>query len=301
MSKKFEWYTNGVDTIKVKPCQDIPEGYYKGRTFNYVAWNKGLTKETDERVKNGAKKTSESLKGKEPWNKGLTKNDNISLQVVSKKVSEYRKGKEPWNKGIPMSDESKEKLSKSHMGLPSWAKGLTKETDERIRRISEKQKGRKCYVVDWVSAKKKEYETKKKNGTLSNYESSAEKKFKKYFINMFGEENVKQQYFTDKYPYKCDFYIVSLDLYVEIHHAPWHNTHAYNKYSIDDNIELERLKNKHSKWYDYEIYTWTDLDVRKLETAKKNNLNFIAIYKNTITEVFRDDTIKNSVNFWKLL
>jgi len=28
------WYTNGVDNIKIKECDEIPDGYFKGRTLN---------------------------------------------------------------------------------------------------------------------------------------------------------------------------------------------------------------------------------------------------------------------------
>ena len=37
-------------------------------------------------------------------------------------------------------------------------------------------------------------------------------------------------------------------------------------------------KAKTSKFYQTAIYVWTDLDVRKRECAKKNNLNFEVIY-----------------------
>lgn len=50
----------------------------KGRT----AWNKGLTKETDDRVALNGKATSKGSKGRTPWNKGA-----VGLQ-------------EAWNKGL---------------------------------------------------------------------------------------------------------------------------------------------------------------------------------------------------------
>jgi len=38
-------------------------------------------------------------------------------------------------------DEAKRKMSEIHKGKPTWSKGLTKETDERIKKISEANKG----------------------------------------------------------------------------------------------------------------------------------------------------------------
>ena len=37
-------------------------------------------------------------------------------------------------------------------------------------------------------------------------------------------------------------------------------------------------KSKNSNYYKNAIYTWTDLDVRKLNTFKSNNLNYEIIY-----------------------
>jgi len=45
-------------------------------------------------------------------------------------------------KGRKLSEETREKLSKAHKGKTGWAKGLTKETDERVKRVAEKLKGR---------------------------------------------------------------------------------------------------------------------------------------------------------------
>ena len=76
-SKHRHWYTSGVvgDNILVSELDKAPQGYYLGRTFSEEfkkscgvknigkpAWNKGLTKDTDERVKNYAEKLKYSKK-----------------------------------------------------------------------------------------------------------------------------------------------------------------------------------------------------------------------------------------------
>lgn len=48
------------------------------------------------------------------------------------------KGRPAWNSGLRMSEDFCSKLR----GRPSWCKGLTKETDERVAKISEKQRGK---------------------------------------------------------------------------------------------------------------------------------------------------------------
>lgn len=79
----------------------------KKRTGNYKPWNKGLTKETDPRVKRIGQKISKLNKGCIAWNKGFTKNTNASVN----------------------------KISKSNKGHIPWNKGLTKDTDERVAKM----------------------------------------------------------------------------------------------------------------------------------------------------------------------
>lgn len=55
----------------------------KGATGG-IAWNTGLTKETDDRVKRYAEKLKISMVGKIPWCAGLTKLDHPSLMKLSK-------------------------------------------------------------------------------------------------------------------------------------------------------------------------------------------------------------------------
>jgi len=87
-----------------------------------IAWNKGLTKETDERVS----RISESNKGGVPWNKGKR-----GVQTA-------------WNKGLTKETDgrvvkyamkmSETKRQLFQNGKVVWNKGLTKEVDERVAR-----------------------------------------------------------------------------------------------------------------------------------------------------------------------
>jgi len=63
--------------------------------------------------------------------------------VTFKKKVTFKKGMIPWSKGKHLSEEHRKKLSESHKGKIGWNRGLTKETDERIRRIGEGHKGEK--------------------------------------------------------------------------------------------------------------------------------------------------------------
>lgn len=287
---KKSFYTNGVKTIKLEEGEPIPEGYWKGRTFNCKPWNKGLSKENDERVKLASEKTSLSLKGNTPWNKGLTKENNQSLKTVSEKVSKAKKGKPGPNKNKPMSNEAKAKLSRTRKEkyasgeIVCWCKGQTKETNSSLKSASEKQMGHSCYVKDWEVAKKKEYETKKRNHTMNS--SKVEDNYYLYLCEQYGCEDVVRQYVSELYPFPCDFYIKSQRLYIEINFAPEYGCHPFNKEDKDD-LELvemwrEKYNNTNSKRYLNMIYIFTERDPLKLKTFREHNLNFKIIYKNNL-------------------
>ena len=119
----------------------------------------------------------------------------------------------------------------------------------------------------------------RERGTLGNIESSYEKRFYTELCAKYGASNIVKQYFDkERYPFKCDFYIIPEDKFIELHGHYTHGPHPFNKNSQEDIQALEKLKQIDKPWAKTYIYTWTDLDVRKLQTAIKNNLNFEAIY-----------------------
>ena len=69
-------------------CPKNPDRHYVSHTLGHTAWNKGLTKDTDERVKNSAKTLSENIK------LGITKqydHKSIWTEELRKKKSEEKK------------------------------------------------------------------------------------------------------------------------------------------------------------------------------------------------------------------
>ena len=286
--EKVKFFTDGVKTIKLKPGDEIPIGFHPGRTFNVNTWNKGLTAETDERVKaNGQAARNTRIKNNNynSWNKGLTKDTNDSLKIVSQKLSDYRKGKEPWNKGIPASEEQKRKQSLAMKGKPAWNRGLTKETNASILSASNKLKGHECFVKDWEAAKKKEYNTKKKNNSFNS--SKIEKDLISDLIKEYGEENVIHPYRDSRYPYNCDAYVVPLDLFIEVQGTVEHNGRPYDSNNPEHVREAEFIKSRaeqagpNSRYWN--IYKWwTEIDPKKLSILRNNNLNFKLIYPNNL-------------------
>lgn len=130
------------------------------------------------------------------------------------------------------------------------------------------------------------YCTKKKNHTVNS--SKSEQRVNEMLIARFGKSDVIHQYKHDiRYPFICDFYIVSLDLFIELN-AHWsHGGHWFGMCS-DDFIKLsqwqQKVDQKHSFYYEAAIHTWTVRDVKKRQTAIKNNLNYVVFWKNDLSD-----------------
>lgn len=292
MNKKVlgkHWYNNGFKEGYFESC---PEEWIKGR----------LPVKDSTRLKhiqnNGMKKLSEEEKIKRS-NKLKEYHQNLSLeqkQNISKNISKNRKGKglgkEPWNKGVQgkqlawnkglkTSQETKDKISETKLSKSDLEKSIISD------RISSSMKGH----IPWNKGKIlgswddkridnfliKQNKTKFKNNSFNT--SSPENAFKLYLEEKYGKNDIIPQYSDDRYPFACDFYIRSLDLFVELNITWTHGGKRFEK-SEEDILLLNHWKEKAktSKYYKNAIYTWTDLDVRKYNKAIENNLNYLVFY-----------------------
>lgn len=117
--------------------------------------------------------------------------------------------------------------------------------------------------------------TKKKRGTFNS--SSSEKLIFEHLCKLFPND-VEQQYRSDKYPFNCDFYIKSLDLYIECNFHWTHGGHFFDAANLDDQAKVQKWKDKGTKFYDNAVNTWTVRDVKKQQTAIDNNLNYLMFW-----------------------
>ena len=120
----------------------------------------------------------------------------------------------------------------------------------------------------------KRLETMRKNHTFKT--SKTEKELEIELREIFPD--LRTQYKSELYPFKCDFYIPSLDLYIEYNGTWLHGWCFYDENNEENRNTLEKWKNasKHSGFYKTAIETWTVRDILKLNTAIENNLNYIA-------------------------
>ena len=133
----------------------------------------------------------------------------------------------------------------------------------------------------------KMYATKRKNGTFKS--SKPEDESYRLLCEVFGEDDVERQHKDEKYPFLCDFYIKSIELYIECNYHWTHGSHAFDSNNSDDlkQVDFWRQRSNEKKacnagntcnMYDNAIYVWTCLDVRKRKLASSNKLNYIAFW-----------------------
>lgn len=129
--------------------------------------------------------------------------------------------------------------------------------------------------------------TKRRNGTFNT--SKPEVTLHKLLCDVFGDDNVIQQYVDDeRYPFHCDFYVISEDLFIELN-AHWsHGGHWFDENNENDleqlNKWVERTKQRGSAFYKKAINVWTVRDPLKRQFALDNNLNYVVFWKNDLSD-----------------
>ena len=133
-------------------------------------------------------------------------------------------------------------------------------------------------------AEQKRYITSKRNGTLN---TSKEENIIFKLLKVKFPDTICHYKDKKRYPFVCDFYIPSLDLFIEYQGSMFHNKRPYLG-TEEDLKEVEDIKQKSEKRkqitgkqktrYDSLIETWTVRDTLKRETAKKNELNYLEFF-----------------------
>ena len=125
-------------------------------------------------------------------------------------------------------------------------------------------------------------ETKRKKNTFNTSKSEAE--LYKLLISKYGEDDVFTNYQDIRYAresgyqFKCDFYIKSEDLFIELNLHPTHGGYLFDPENEEDLTKLFILENSDSQWDRNIAYVWGYLDVEKAMIARKNNLNHRMVY-----------------------
>lgn len=138
----------------------------------------------------------------------------------------------------------------------------------------------------------KAHNTKKKNGWNNT-------KIEPYFKSKLDELNLlyMYNYKSDRYPWKVDFYIEKLDLFIELN-CYW--THQFHFYDTNSNQDIEQLKSLIEKAKEKNIYgsvikTWTDRDIAKRDWAIEHSLNYVVVWNMDQVNMLLEDLKNNNI------
>lgn len=170
-----------------------------------------------------------------------------------------------------------------------------KEVREKI-----KQTNIQKYGVDNPLKNKEIWKKSQDNRQISS-KSKLENNFLNYLKLKYEPDDIVTQYKSKEYPYYCDFYIKSINLYIEIQGHWTHNDHPFDINNLNDQLIMDiwRTKSLSDKYYKNALNTWTIKDVEKRNTAIQNNLNYLEIFGKTDLNKYIDifeNYIKNMEN-----
>lgn len=150
-------------------------------------------------------------------------------------------------------------------------------------------------VVIKYPAQNKEIMLKTFDSRIKNKTNKFSKKEDEIFNYLITIDNdTKRQYYSELYPFHCDFYLPNFDVYIEYQGMLTHGKHPFDKDNKDDIEILNKweIKAETSKFYRSAIKNWTITDPLKRKTAKDNKLNYLEIFPNDLYK----DKINNYLN-----
>lgn len=133
-----------------------------------------------------------------------------------------------------------------------------------------------------LEIQEKRYKTRKQHNTF--HTSKSEEEIYQLLFEKFPD--VKRQYRDERYPFACDFYIPSKDLFIEYQGTWTHGGHPFDENNPEDlkivaewkrRSEEINFKGKKKSFYKTAIYVWTKLDVEKRKY--KNSLNWVEFFR----------------------
>lgn len=222
----------------------------------------------NEESREKAKKTCVERYGAEHWSSSYIGKTTLHELQSSEEVRDKIKSTclERFNvDNVFKAKEVQDKWKKTcieRYGVDNWAK-------------SEIGKEKLSNILSKSEVREKVNNTKKQNNTFNS--SEQEKEILKLLLEKFP--NTKYQYSTDpRYPFVCDYYIPSIDLFIEFQGSWTHDDHPYDIRNEKDIEKVKKWKLKSEQGHEYyanALETWTIRDPHKRDIAKQNNLNYI--------------------------
>lgn len=134
----------------------------------------------------------------------------------------------------------------------------------------------------------RQMEVFKNNGVIADvdcFESEAEKIVFCELVSKFGRHDIFYQYgihpADKRYPFNCDFYIKSLDLFIELNGHYSHHTHWFDDKDMNDLLRQKHMLLSGKKRSMNAVKVWCETDVKKRLAAKTNGLNYLVFWDGT--------------------
>lgn len=192
-------------------------------------------------------------------------------EKTKQKIREKIGGKNHFNYGKHLSEKTRKRISISNKGNLSWCKGLTKETDERVKKVGDSNKGK------IVSEKSKQKMREKALQRIQNQHGPY--KDTKPELKMKGILNELTIPFEHQFRLKnhlFDFRILNTNIIIEVDGDYWHgNPKKFKKLS---KIQKEQKQK----------------DIKNEELAKVNNFVLLRFWQNDILN--KKDFVINKLN-----
>ena len=299
------WYNNGNEEILIRGNNDIPDGFVQGRLskkksqldeiadkfpkeviYNlYIVENISfvdLAKKLDinetqlrrlltrykikkdcyMRAKNNTYRRSE-----DEIRAVAEKSSNTQKMAWVNKSDEEKEAWRNLQQKAHSTDSFRTKISEINIEYRKKLKESSPEVDEELNRRRSQSCGKAWSNPDLIIRRNEVAKQRRaeRGGMLCR--TIAEQKLYNSLIKMFPDLLYDQKV-DDRYPFFCDFYIPSLDTFIELQAHPSHGRLPIYLLSPDEYTKYPQ------RWVD----VFAVRDVNKVETAKKNNLHYIMIY-----------------------
>lgn len=223
---------------------------------------------------------------KPAWNKGLTTDDpRVAAMVNNSHATSLKRY------GVSNVLQSKEVLDRiaddRHSGRLAQKAKETKQARYGDPNYNNMERSRQTkldrYGDPYYNNMEKMFQTKRSHRTFNT--SKPEEDYYSYLLTLYPEEDIFRQYRDPRYPYCCDFYIKSEDLFIELNYHQSHGLHPYNPENQDDQdlvslwMSKQNADGPKNQYWAY-VDTFTVKDPQKLQCAIKNHLNYLLIYRN---------------------
>lgn len=139
-----------------------------------------------------------------------------------------------------------------------------------------RQKQHAAVASDEVNEKR--IATKRRNNSFNT--SLCEDRLYRKLVEEFGDADVVHGYSSEQYPFQCDFYIRSMDLYIELNVHWSHGGHWYSNMDAET-VSMWRRK---PKYYVNAAETFSVRDVVKRDAARKAGLNYVVFWKQDLSD-----------------